>query len=170
MWWGDGGNKCIHSIGWVFVTRDLILRQIRVSLRSCVAWMQAFGFAKYMKSLPRKSSKLQYTSNRTANRHRWEGRVDQDERVRGPQGTRQNSSRNFGIRLASLYFGTEGRSERSLATVYQKHSSLRTRKRMYRGWHLTNARRLNTNGDKIRLIAGLYKPWWMSAVTITVLR
>src|SRR3989344_8010990 len=27
----------------------------------------------------------------------------------------------------------------SLATVYQKHSSLRTRKRMYRGGHLTNA-------------------------------
>ena len=30
----------------------------------------------------------------------------------------------------------------SLATVYQKHSSLRTRKRMYRGWRLTDARRL----------------------------
>ena len=33
-----------------------------------------------------------------------------------------------------------------LATVYQKHSSLRTRKSMYRGWHLTNARRLITGG------------------------
>ena len=141
--------------------------------------MWAFEFIKYTKSLPRKSSKLQYTSNRTANRHRWEGREDQDERVRGPQGTRQNSSRNFGIRLASLHFGAEGRSERSLATVYQKHSSLRTRKRMYRGWHLTNARRLNIGGAKHFVLelfetkmfsADWYKPWWMSAVTITVLR
>jgi hypothetical protein len=52
-------------------------------------------------TLPRKSSKLQYKWNRTENRHRWIGRVDQGERVRGPQGTRQKSSRNFGIRLAS---------------------------------------------------------------------
>jgi len=69
--------------------------------------------------------------NRTANRHRWSGRVDQDERVRGPQGTRQKSGRNFGIRLCPP--AMEAAAKVSLATVYQKHSSLRTRKRMYRG-------------------------------------
>ena len=39
-----------------------------------------------------------------------------------------------------------GAAKDSLATVYQKHSSLRTRKRMYRGWRLTNAGRLSTVG------------------------
>ena len=58
----------------------------------------------------------------------------------------------------------------SLATVYQKHSSLRTRKRMYRGWRLTNARRSTIGGTCRKMCAGWYKPWWMSAVTITVLR
>src|SRR3989344_6516533 len=41
-----------------------------------------------------------YACDRTANRHRWSARVEQDERVRGPQGTRQKSSRKFAIRLA----------------------------------------------------------------------
>lgn len=53
-------------------------------------------------TVPRKSSKLQHMSDRTANRHRCSGRVDQDERVRGPQGTRQNSGRTFGIRPACV--------------------------------------------------------------------
>ena len=61
-----------------------------------------------------------------------------------------------------------------LATVYQKHSSLLTRKRMYRGWHLTNARRLNILVQWRRLhqccCALGVKPSSMSAVTITVLR
>ena len=42
----------------------------------------------------------------------------------------------------------EAAAKVSLATVYQKHSSLRTRKSMYRGWHLTNARRSNIGGAK----------------------
>ena len=62
----------------------------------------------YMKSLPRKSSSIQYIWNRTANRNRRAGRVDQDERVKDPQGTRQKSGRNFGIRPA---LSNEGRSE-----------------------------------------------------------
>ena len=41
--------------------------------------------------------------DRTANRHRWLGREDQGERVRGPQGTRQKSDRNFGIRSAQAH-------------------------------------------------------------------
>src|SRR3990167_4405638 len=97
-------------------------------------------------NLPRKFSKSRFRlrnrgsrlrvgtyceSNRTANRHRCSARVEQGERVRRPQGTRQKSSRNFGIRLASIYL--EAAAKVSLATVYQKHSSLRTRKRMYRG-------------------------------------
>jgi hypothetical protein len=80
--------------------------------------------------------------------------------VRGLQGTRQKSSRNFGIRLghssvrltlldfckgkmvstvlllSELLVGSTKEwpaAKVSLATVYQKHSSLRTRKRMYRG-------------------------------------
>ncbi len=78
--------------------------------------------------------------------------------MRGLQGTRQKSSRNFGIRLGHpfvrlivfdkdkmvptilflsqiLVGSTKGwpAAKVSLATVYQKHSSLRTRKWMYRG-------------------------------------
>ena len=36
----------------------------------------------------------------------------------------------------------EGRSERGQPTVYQKHSSLQSRKTTYREWHVTNAERL----------------------------
>jgi hypothetical protein len=71
-----------------------------------------------VKSLPRKASKLQLVQNRTANRHRWERREDEGERVRGPQGTRQISDRNFGIRSASLLWG--GRSERFPANCLSK--------------------------------------------------
>jgi hypothetical protein len=49
-----------------------------------------------------------YSENRTANRHRCSGRVDQGERVIDPQGTRQKSSRKFAIRLAR---SNTGRSE-----------------------------------------------------------
>ena len=56
----------------------------------------------YKSTLPRKISKLYHIVIRTANRHRWSGRVDQDERVSVPQGTRQKSSRNFGIRLPPI--------------------------------------------------------------------
>ena len=41
---------------------------------------------------------------------------------------------------------------------------------MYRGWHLTNARRSNMVAESRKILGWLYKPWWMSAVTITVLR
>ena len=77
--------------------------------------------------------RINFQDDRTANRHRWSGREDQDERVRGPQGTRQTSGRNFGIRPASGPQGLEAAVKVFLATVYQKHSSLQTRKRKYRG-------------------------------------
>ena len=76
--------------------------------------------------------------NRTANRHRWEGRVDQGVREKHGLGTRQNSGRNFGIRPAP----SGGRSKRCHATVYQKHSSLLNRKMMYRGRCLASVRTL----------------------------
>ena len=82
---------------------------------------------------PRKGVGAQPVGNRTANRHRWSGRADQGERVSDPQGTRQKSGRNFGIRPARPPQGGWAAAKVSLATVYQKHSSLRTRKRMYRG-------------------------------------
>ena len=41
---------------------------------------------------------------------------------------------------------------------------------MYRGWCLTNARRSNMVAESRKILGWLYKPWWMSAVTITVLR
>src|SRR3989338_6415187 len=56
-------------------------------------------------TLPRKFSKLQYIWNRTVNRHRWSRREDEGERVGVSQGTRQKSSRNFGIRLTHFNVG-----------------------------------------------------------------
>ena len=53
-----------------------------------------------MSTLPRKVSKLQLLEIRTVNRHRWEGREDQGERVIAPQGTRQKSGRKLAIRPA----------------------------------------------------------------------
>ena len=63
--------------------------------------------ARFQENLLRINSR----GNRTANRHRWSGREDQDERVRGPQGTRQKSGRNFGIRPALSPIRRRGRSE-----------------------------------------------------------
>ncbi|MDB5260066.1 MAG: hypothetical protein JWN37_297 [Candidatus Nomurabacteria bacterium] len=39
---------------------------------------------------------------RTANRHRYSGRVDQGERVISPKGTRQKSDRKLAIRSAPI--------------------------------------------------------------------
>jgi len=99
--------------------------------------------------------------------------------------------RNGNPRMDCLFLEVlEAAAKVCLATVYQKHSSLRTRKRMYRGWHLTNARRSNSSGRlfRIRSTTALFKylnlaklrsecgaaerckPWWMSAITIIVLR
>ena len=44
-------------------------------------------------------------ADRTANRHRYSGRVDQGVRVILRQGTRQYSDRNLGIRSSSSSFG-----------------------------------------------------------------
>jgi hypothetical protein len=50
--------------------------------------------------------------NRTANRHRYSGRVDQGERVISPQGTRQKSGRKLAIRPAPpLCFYKDGVSK-----------------------------------------------------------
>ena len=46
----------------------------------------------------------------------------------------------------------KGRSKVSLPTVYQKHSTLLTRKRMYRVWRLPGARRLKG-------LVSFAKPW-----------
>ncbi len=94
---------------WIEVVRvrmsDRKIRLARIRIRSQIGGSPPLSL---QSTLPRKSSKLQHTWNRTENRHRWVGREDQGERVRGPQGTRQKSSRNFGIRLAS---SNRGRSE-----------------------------------------------------------
>ena len=51
-------------------------------------------------TVTRKAHKLMAYADRTANRHRYSGRVDQGERVILRQGTRQFNGRNFGIRPA----------------------------------------------------------------------
>jgi hypothetical protein len=53
-----------------------------------------------VKVLTRKVQELMVQADRTANRHRCSGRVDQGVRVILRQGTRQTSVRNFGIRTA----------------------------------------------------------------------
>src|SRR3989344_4204314 len=121
-------------------------------------------------ALPRKTSKLQHNVDRTANRHRCSGRVAQGERVRGPQGTRQKSDRTLAIRSALSAQAGGAAVKISQATVYQKHSSLQTRKWKYRGRCLTNAGRPTMGGTCIYVRAGLYKPRSMSAITIIVLR
>ena len=157
-----GRSVVLYASYWIDVCiSNLCSRKIRY-----VSWMTKTRYAsclgtpkrRYKSTLPRKVSKLQYMWNRTANRHRWSGRVDQGERVRGLQGTRQNSSRNFGIRLAVLNLLRSAAAKDSLATVYQKHSSLRTRKWMYRGWRLTNARRLNIDVAIRKSGGDWYKP------------
>ena len=53
------------------------------------------------------------------------------------------------------YKVVEAAAKVSLPTVYQRHSSMRTRKRMYMGWHLTNAGRSNIGGHTLYW----YKVW-----------
>ena len=50
-----------------------------------------------VREVPRKVGKRVALSNRTGNRHRWIGRVDQGVREKHGLGTRQKSGRNFGI-------------------------------------------------------------------------
>ncbi len=78
---------------------------------------------------------------RTANRHRWIGRVYRDERENYGQGTRQYSW-TYLRKMSSSRLNVR-RSESHQATVYQKHRSVLSRKMMYTGWHLPSARRLN---------------------------
>ena len=85
-------------------------------------------------TLPRKTSKHKHT--RTARK------PTQVVRASSPRRTSEMSPRNsaksgrtFGIRPshAAPHGAMRDAAKVSLATVYQKHSSLRTRKRMYRG-------------------------------------
>ncbi len=78
-----------------------------------------------------------HSVDRTANRHRWARRVSSGARENQGEGTRQNSpvSSEEGVPLAvkDLASGAAGgRSEEAQATVYQKHSTLPSRKAMYR--------------------------------------
>src|SRR3989338_3524456 len=117
------------------------VRQIRHALLNQLVQTESqfppTGGERVQSAVSRKSSKLNHTCDRTAHRHRWSGREDQDERVRGPQGTRQKSGRKLAIR-PSAQTSLRRRMLADavkvfLATVYQKHSSLQTRKRKYRG-------------------------------------
>ena len=56
-------------------------------------------------TLPRKVLTILFNGFRTANQHRWAGRVAQGERVIPREGTRQNSVRKFAIRTAPQYCG-----------------------------------------------------------------
>src|SRR3989338_6231827 len=66
-------------------------------------------------ALPRKTSKLQHSVDRTANRHRCSGRVAQGERVRDPQGTRQKSDRKLAIWSACQCFALTAEQRRTNA-------------------------------------------------------
>src|SRR3989344_4933542 len=112
-------------------------REIRRALPQVLTRFPPSGGERVLSAVSRKSSTLNHIHDRTAHRHRWSGREDQDERVRGPQGTRQKSGRKLAIR-PSAQTSLRRRMLADavkvfLATVYQKHSSLQTRKRKYRG-------------------------------------
>ncbi len=109
--YGDGGTedtsvRALLDLRYCAQVRSLGKSGLHKNRREIKS--EASADEMYMKSLPRKSSSIQHIWNRTANRNRRAGRVDQDERVKDPQGTRQKSIRNFGIRIASC---KRGRSE-----------------------------------------------------------
>ena len=73
-----------------------------LSLMTTLSGAETLRFAKE-NCAKRASKKNLYDyarTDRTENRHRWAGREDQGERVSVPQGTRQKSGRNLGIRPA----------------------------------------------------------------------
>jgi hypothetical protein len=78
-----------------------------------------FGVRIPVKVLTRKAIRRVDYANRTANRHRYSGRVDQGVRVILRQGTRQYSDRNFGIRSAPSQCS-------SLCEMYYQFSFIRT--------------------------------------------
>ncbi len=80
---------------------------------------------------------VRLTAVRTVNGHTWARRVSSGARENQGEGTRQNGpvSSEEGVPLAVKGFApgaTGGRSEEAQATVYQKHSTLPSRKAMYR--------------------------------------
>ena len=131
--WRDGLLYTPPVIGFRSVLRGCLVgksaRHIPEQRRNFLLRRERGRKARFQENL----LSVNHAGDRTANRHRWSGRVAQDERVRCPQGTRQKSGRNFGIRPAPSAQAGGAAVKVFLATVYQKHSSLRTRKRMYRG-------------------------------------
>ena len=103
------------------------VRQIRHALLNQLVQTESqfppTGGERVQSAVSRKSSKLNHTCDRTAHRHRWSGREDQDERVRGPQGTRQKSGRKLAIRPSRPFFGKSGTQLKFFWQLFTKNTA-----------------------------------------------
>ena len=121
--WSDGLLYVPPIIGFGSALRGRALGKSGAHYSRALTQFPSTEGERVQSAVSRKSSVLNHTGDRTAHRHRWSGREDQDERVRGPQGTRQKSGRKLAIRPSRPFFGKSGTQLKFFWQLFTKNTA-----------------------------------------------